>query len=257
MAKKPAPAVSGKPLAHVFIDPTSDVGRGMYERLFAIVDEYHDELSKHNAKIALAWCTSWKRDHDGRLTLGMCKKASELDRQLHDFDFVILLNQDFWTNPRITDAQRDAVMDHECMHMAIAVDAESGEPKVDATGRTIFRMRGHDLEEFRDIVARHGCYKDDIEAFVRVAENVVQRATGQYTGYSRVQSALKRCDIELSIDTIAAWLEADRREVLIWAELRAAAPGERVNVLHAPSMPGCLKAVLPLSSTDGDSTTAH
>lgn len=38
-------------------------------------------------------------------------------------------------------------------------------------GRTCFRMRKHDLEEFREIVEKYGCYKKDIEDFCLAAIN--------------------------------------------------------------------------------------
>jgi hypothetical protein len=88
----------------------------MYERLYRIVADHHEDLDRTNVRIALAWATSWKPDVDGRLTLGKCKKATDLDRELAPYDFVILLNRDFWQNPRVTDVQRQALLDHELMH---------------------------------------------------------------------------------------------------------------------------------------------
>jgi len=156
--KRPKKAGAPKTVSYVLIPPTSAIGQPMYERLYALIDDHHEDLSRTNVRVALAWATAWKPDVDGRLTLGKCKKASDLDRELAPYDFVILLNRDFWQNPNVTDAQRQALLDHELMHAAIVYD-EQGDPKVDERDRTCFRIRKHDIEEFADIVSRHGCYK--------------------------------------------------------------------------------------------------
>jgi hypothetical protein len=48
----------------------------MYALLQRLVTEDHDHLI--DAVIKLAWCTSWKPDANGILTLGKCKLASDL-----------------------------------------------------------------------------------------------------------------------------------------------------------------------------------
>jgi hypothetical protein len=136
-----------------------------YDRLDALVEAHHEEL--RDAKIALAWCTSWKRDTDGNLTLGKCRRAAALDRQLHDYDFVILLNSEFWNGESTTALQRDALLDHELCHATVKIDPETDDPVVDETGRTVYRMRRHDLEEFACIAERYGIWKRDIELFHR------------------------------------------------------------------------------------------
>lgn len=137
-------------------------GRAMYQLLRDLVRQHRDDLK--DARIALAWCTSWKPDVDGRLVLGKCKKASDLDRELMAFDFVILLNRTFWSDPEVTAEHRAALLDHELMHAAVKYD-DTGEPEVDERGRPVFRTRTHDLEEFVDTVRRHGIYRRDLEIF--------------------------------------------------------------------------------------------
>lgn len=138
----------------------------LYALMEELIDEFHDHLI--GAKIALAWCHSWKPDPDGILTLGKCKKAADLDRQLHNRDFVILLNHAVWTVAEFTDEQKRALLDHELCHADIALDSE-GESQVTADGRTVYRIKKHDLEEFQCIVERHGCWKKHIEEFARAA----------------------------------------------------------------------------------------
>jgi hypothetical protein len=140
----------------------NEAGRKMYELLDDLVTKHHDEII--NARIVLAWNRSWKPDADGRVYLGKCKKASELDRELAPYDFVIVLRQDFWESPMVKDEQRRALLDHELEHAAVKLD-KNGEPCRDASDRVVYRIRKHDIEEFASIVARHGTYKRDLETF--------------------------------------------------------------------------------------------
>ena len=161
-SKKPA---QPKRIAYKLIDPKTDAGKPMYALLKELVYEHHSEVK--DARFALAWNRAWKPDTDGRVILGKCKKASDLDRELAAFDFVIILRKDFWEDPSVTDAQRAALMDHELCHASVRCDKNSGEPMVDERNRLIYRIRKHDIEEFADIVERHGTYKRDLELFAQ------------------------------------------------------------------------------------------
>ena len=101
----------------------------------------------------------------------------------------------------------------------------------------------HDLEEFEAIVARHGCYKRDIETFMQALARA--RRDDAWPSYSRVQEALTSVGVTVDLSTVATWREAERREVLTWAQLRAPErAGERVNVALSPTMPACLAAAV-------------
>ena len=142
-----------------------------YKILREIREKYHSDLSK--ARIALAWRKKLKRDGDGHLILGRCVKASDLQRELVDWDFVILLNREVWFDEAFTPAKKRALVDHELCHADAARDKD-GFPKRDERDRFVWRTRKHDIEEFRDIVKRHGCYKADLEEFAKAL--LVKRA---------------------------------------------------------------------------------
>jgi hypothetical protein len=148
-------------------DPASPslFGGPMYVLLAELVNAHHDEIQ--DARIALAWCTSWKPDVDGRVILGKCMKATDLHRELAPFDFVILLQRSFWLHESVTDHQRRALLDHELCHATVKYDATTGEPAVDERGRIVYRTRKHDIEEFAEVVERYGTWKKDIEAFAQ------------------------------------------------------------------------------------------
>lgn len=152
-----------KRVPYELIKPDLIHGIPMYQLLSDLVDAHHTELT--DARIGLAWALSWRPDVDGRLKLGMCRRASDLDRELADFDFVVLLNKTFWQNVTVTLEQRAALLDHELCHATVKLDDRTNEPVRDERGRKVYRIRKHDIEEFADIVRRYGCYKRDLELF--------------------------------------------------------------------------------------------
>lgn len=251
--KRPKKAGAPKSLSYVLIPSKSDIGAPMYDQLYQLVADHHEDLDRTNVRIALAWCTSWKADADGRLTLGKCKKATDLDRELAPYDFVILLNRDFWLNPRVSDLQRAALMDHELMHAACVYD-EQGEIKTDERGRTCYRIRKHDLEEFADIVTRHGCYKSDIEQFAQALARAESSTSRVWIGYSRLHDTLKDIGVDVPANTIATWSDDERRAVMTFAALRQGADVKQINLAASSNVPPCLLAALDTSATDA---TAH
>jgi hypothetical protein len=128
-------------------------------------DKWHTDLD--GAKIALAWRKRLKSDKDGHLMLGKCMKAGDLQRELVNWDFVILLNREAWQFPEFTPQKKRALIDHELCHATRVLD-KFHLPASDEYGRSVWRTRKHDIEEFREVVERHGCYKKDLEAFAQV-----------------------------------------------------------------------------------------
>lgn len=125
---------------------------------------YHAEIA--DAVVGLAWRKELKPDKDGHLVLGKCVKATDLQREFANYDFIILLNQEVWESGEFTDEKKCALMDHELCHATVASD-EDGE-KWDDRGRKVWRTRKHDIEEFHCIIQRHGCYKRDLEHFAEL-----------------------------------------------------------------------------------------
>lgn len=160
--KKPKKAKGPKQLTYKLIESGNEPGLSMYAMLAEIVAGYHEDLAQ--AVIGLAWNLTWKPDVDGRVQIGKCKKSSDLDRELMDFDFVIVLNREFWQEKLVEDNQRRALLDHELCHGALKFDAD-GEPVEDERERKVYRTKKHDVEEFTAIIERHGCYKRDLEQF--------------------------------------------------------------------------------------------
>ena len=158
--------VSKKKILVKVIDREIDDGkvRQCYAILDELVAQNHDEIAE--AKIVLAWRYGLKPNADGQLILGKAKKASDLDRELHGYDFVILLNWNVWNRVDWTEEQMRALIDHELCHCTVALD-KNDNPREDTQGRPVWRMRKHDIEEFREVVDRHGLWKQDLQEFAK------------------------------------------------------------------------------------------
>lgn len=91
------------------------------------------------------------------LASGELDDVDDLEETDHTF-FVMEIARDHWEPA--TDLQRKALVDHELCHF-----------DVDDETRAL-RIRGHDLEEFRAVVARHGLWREDLEAFAGVCATV-------------------------------------------------------------------------------------
>ena len=141
-----------------------------YKLLDEVRKASHEDTKE--AKIVLAYRKNWKSDVDGHLILGKCVKASELQRELVDWDFVILLNFEVWHSQEFDRAKKVALLDHEMCHTGQALDKD-GEPKVDAKGRKVWRICRHEIEEFVGVIQRNGCYKRDLQIF---AETIMKQA---------------------------------------------------------------------------------
>jgi len=128
-----------------------DGGPEPYGILDHLIAEVRQDLV--GVKIALAWKRGWTIDPDGLLKAGKCCKPAEVHRQLMDFDIVILLNEDLW--PLLKPKQREELVLHEMTHVAVVLD-KTGEVKRDDRGRTVVRIRKHDIEEFRVVRSRYG-----------------------------------------------------------------------------------------------------
>jgi predicted metallopeptidase len=131
-----------------------------------LIAEHHPHLA--DVKIRYVFRDEAAKSR-GRTVLGKARKISGLNAHLvglvgrnHvdgevDF-FVIEVASDTWR--QLDDKQRVALVDHELCHLNIE------EPE-DATKDRKLVLRGHDLEEFTEIVQRHGLWKPDVDEFAR------------------------------------------------------------------------------------------
>jgi predicted metallopeptidase len=71
--------------------------------------------------------------------------------------FLIEIAEDVWEY--LDDKTKVALVDHELCHCNVEDDPEKG---------LILSTRPHDLEEFNEIVVRHGAWRENVRSFIEV-----------------------------------------------------------------------------------------
>jgi hypothetical protein len=136
--------------------------RAVKEIAETLIPQHHKHLE--GARIDYVFRSKHQKSK-GKIVAGKAHKISGLNAFLGtqtnapfggpDF-FCMVIALDIWD--AISDAQRIALVDHELCHFFREVNDETGE-----WGLSI---RGHDVEEFAEIVYRHGLWSEDLEHFV-------------------------------------------------------------------------------------------
>lgn len=139
-----------------------------------------DHAHLQQAEIGFLW-TNEPNERRGRLILGMCQllppsgdkwAAGRAVHQIETWfgdvpDFLITIYA-----PRaaeMDDPSFMALIEHELYHAAQDRDQYGG-PKFDKqTGKPVFAMRGHDVEEFVGVVARYGADAAGVREMVSAA----------------------------------------------------------------------------------------
>ena len=104
----------------------------------------------------------------GRCVLATAEKTSAKVKALSEpagYDFVIIVSYPTWLN--LTSKQRSAVVDHELTHCFVEEN--------DDTGEATTKILPHDVDEFEEIIRRHGLYKKDLERLGRVIRKVKKK----------------------------------------------------------------------------------
>jgi hypothetical protein len=110
--------------------------------------------------------TVWGKAH--KITGMPCYLATNAPGDANAFDdvppppadmFVMEVAADIWE--KLTARQREALVDHELMHFTIEMDDNAG---------LVRGIRGHDVEEFREVVERHGAWKPDLAEFAEALQ---------------------------------------------------------------------------------------
>lgn len=122
-----------------------------------VIPQWHQHLTA--LPIFYVFAEKLPRRH-GKAVLAKIKKLTPFERfQGGDkHDYVVMVSREFW--PDLSEAQREAMVDHELSHIVRDPDAASG-----------YGMRTHDIEEFTAVVERHGAWKSDVRNFLTATRN--------------------------------------------------------------------------------------
>lgn len=125
------------------------------------VGRWHKHLERANI-VALGRPKPGKRH--GSDVWAHIKRASPMDRVLYSddgegIDYVLVVAVSVWD--RLPNEGRVALIDHELCH-ATGYDAET----------ETWGIRGHDIEEFGQVIERHGAWTEARRAFIETAQRV-------------------------------------------------------------------------------------
>ncbi len=135
-----------------------------------------------NANLGALW-TNVENSKRGMRVIGMAEPGlpqgamgkwskARAERQVMDWfgmvpDFLITLDAHWWM--QASDAEACALVEHELYHCAQQLD-DFGAPRFNQqTGRPVFGMRGHDVEQFVGVVRRYGAGAAGVQAMVDAA----------------------------------------------------------------------------------------
>lgn len=119
-----------------------------------LIPQHHKHLA--NARIAYIFAKSLPA-RNGKVPMANARKVPEAQRLLHGYDFVITINEDAWM--LLTQAQREALIDHELSHCGMKQDGS-------------WTIWAHDVEEFAAVIKRHGLWHDGARVFAKAVEQL-------------------------------------------------------------------------------------
>jgi hypothetical protein len=165
---------------------------------------YNDDHRHLNFATLGALWTNVPNGRAGRRVIGQCEMGlpplakwgrARMERQLLDWfgqvpDFVLTF--DAYYAAECGDAEFMALVEHELYHAAQARDP-FGAPRFNKqTGRPIFTMRGHDVEEFVGVVRRYGAEAAGVREMVDAANRgpeIARVSIAQACGTCRLRAA--------------------------------------------------------------------
>jgi hypothetical protein len=138
-----------------------------------LIPEHHQEIELWMDEIRYVFRDKAAKSK-GRVVLGKAHKLggmacylihsapgdlNEFGDQAGDM-FVVEIAEDAWET--LTMRQKEALVDHELAHLSISINEEDG-----SIQRNI---RGHSVEEFTEIIQRHGAWKPDLMEFAEALQ---------------------------------------------------------------------------------------
>lgn len=141
-----------------------------------IIDKYHPHLV--DAKSVIGY---YFRDGVSDWA-GKAKKCTAFERHVTGYLLFVFINQQAWT--MLLPEQREALVDHELCHFSRAYSLRMN-PKTlqeekewtDAKDPENWSIREHDVEEFSEIIRRHGLWETGIEHFAEAIREVDYQMT--------------------------------------------------------------------------------
>ena len=133
-----------------------------------IITNYHPHLREASIAYLLRRGT-WKSR--GQVITGKAAIAPEQWRLLSGCDLVLIINETVWQV--LGDKGREVLLDHELSHFT--------PPTADKDGSLRWAIREHDLQEFSEVVKRHGVCTGDHRRLIEAAGQLDLESLGTLT----------------------------------------------------------------------------
>jgi hypothetical protein len=145
------------------VRPPSDDAFGSGDFLEAPDIEQVAEMlrERHNLPTEPTFAYRWKRKggtSSDKGVLGKCLKLSGPAKHFAGVDFLIWLAADHCRDRKLDQGQYVNRVYHELLHAGVEYDDETGNAKI--------VVRGHDFEEFADVLRDYGPWNDDQADFL-------------------------------------------------------------------------------------------
>jgi hypothetical protein len=133
---------------------------GTAERVAHLVKLFHGDILAAGVTVDLISVATDGDDPPLMLNGYPCaatvRATSVKDRTKGHADIEITIDEAQWLT--MTDAQKDALLDHELEHVELVIKPKTGRVKLDSHGRPKIKMRKHDVQFgwFHSIAERHG-----------------------------------------------------------------------------------------------------
>jgi len=147
----------------------------VYATMDTLIASHHQHIVDSEADIALIWLLKPSYS-SGKLIVGKTKIASDeanaliglTSKKSSGYQFVIYLDASAWE--KFVPDQREALMDHLLCHAVAELEEQSER----GNAGWKFKLRKHDIEEFTEVVQRHGLYVKDLQDFVEIAKDAAK-----------------------------------------------------------------------------------
>lgn len=138
------------------------------------IEKYHRHLIDMDVRIEYVFVSKTPK-RNGKEVWGTCRKISNLNAHLAGQEapfFVITIAEQVWGV--LPQKAREALVDHELCHAESQYNQKEDDDGEDDVIK--LSIRPHDVEEFAQIIRRHGLWRDDVKDFVQ--EALQQREAG-------------------------------------------------------------------------------
>lgn len=141
-----------------------------------LIDKYHEHLEDAMELIGFYMRTG-SADWAGK-----AKKCTAFESHVTGRILFVFINAQAWR--KLNDAQKLALMDHELCHFVRASHREYDDLEQkwkeiwsNAADPDNWTIRDHDVEEFSDVIQRHGLWEQGIEQFAVAVRNAPYQAS--------------------------------------------------------------------------------